>query len=442
MKNKETVYKVIPPKKINEEITVTAKVPGSKSATNRAMLLAALANGESTVRGGLKSGDSDSFINCLKELGFEVYDAPFGEMNRIVTIKGNGGKIPVRKASINVGSAGTAARFISAMLAFSEGEYDIESSEQMKKRPMSPLIETLRSCGATVICTESEGHFPIKVKGAGDKIPDEFGVNIDESSQFLSALMTASGTLKRKTVINISGSHGMKYAEMTMKMMEEFGVKSCFEERENGLVCEISGGGYTAADYNVEPDVSAACYFYAMAAVSGADIAVEGVKRNTLQGDIEFLNILEKMGCTIHETALGLAVKGNKGRLKGGFTADMSSFSDQALTLAAIAPFADAPITITGIGHIRYQECDRIKAIVNNLNLMGIKTEEYTDKTVIYPGTPVQCDIETYDDHRTAMSFAVTGLRSGLRIKNPECCKKTFSNYFQEFERMLNLLRE
>ncbi len=442
VKMNKTFYEVIPPEKINKDITVTARVPGSKSVTNRALLLAALADGESEIRGGLKSGDSDSFLECLKELGFKVGVTEDGEMNRNVSILGTGGKIPSKKAGINVGSAGTAARFLAAMLAFSDGEYNIDSSDQMKKRPMSPLIETLRSCGAEVICTENEGHFPIIVKGAGNNIPDEFSVNIDESSQFLSALLIAAGTLKRKTVIKINGSHGMSYAVMTVKMMRDFGVSADFLNDKNGLRCEITGTGYKAGDYNVEPDISAACYFYAAAAVLGADIAVENVKRETLQGDIAFLDILEKTGCTVHETETGLAVKGKGGKLRGGFAADMSSFSDQALTLAAIAPFADAPITIAGIGHIRYQECDRIKAIINNLSLLGVKTEEYPGKTVIYPAAPRFCEIETYDDHRVAMSFAVTGLRTGLRIKNPDCCKKTFSGYFKELERVLSLLSE
>jgi len=222
-------------------------------------------------------------------------------------------------------------------------------------------------------------------------------------------------------------------------MMKSFGVPVQKQENNGEIAYLFSGeGSYQALDYDIEPDMSAAAYFYTLAAVLGIQITVKGVTGEMLQGDVEFLKVLEKMGCEVFVNADGgISAKGTK-KLKGGFSVDMSAFSDQALTLAAIAPYADKPITITGIGHIRLQECDRIKAIVENLTALGIRTDEKEDQVIIYPGVMKGCEIETFEDHRVAMSFALTGLRTeGVVIKNPGCCKKTFAEYFEVLEKVL-----
>lgn len=440
--NKE-IYEVKCPKKINKNILVETAVPGSKSITNRALLLAAMAEGTSTLNGCLTSDDAKHFLECLKTLGFPVEEVSDGALGSNITITGYGGDIPNKKAEIYVGSAGTAARFLVAMLAFSDGDYVVNSSEQMKKRPMQPLIDALKNAGAKVVCLEEEGHFPLHIIGTKDKtsIPDSYTVNIDKSSQFLSALLIAVGTLGKKAEINVVGNHGLSYVDLTAEMMRSFGVSVEKWTIDEKITYLFSGeGSYKALNYDVEPDMSAAAYFYALAAVLGTKVAVKGVTRYMLQGDVEFLNVLEKMGCDVQEKNDGtVVVTGTEdGKLRGGFSVDMSAFSDQALTLAAIAPFADAPITITGIGHIRLQECDRIHAIVQNLTTLGIKTEEKEDEVTIYPGVPKSGDVETYDDHRVAMSFALTGLRTaGVRILNPSCCKKTFAEYFDVLEKVL-----
>lgn len=435
------IYEVIPPVKITAGRTVRVTVPGSKSITNRALLLAAVSDGTSKLSGCLTSDDARHFIECLKSLGFPVSEVSDGRLGSDITITGFGGDIPKKSAEIYVGSAGTAARFLAAMLAFSDGEYMLNSSEQMKKRPMQPLIDALRGAGARVECTESEGHFPLKITGAGrSSLPDSITVNIDKSSQFLSALLIASGTLGKPIAINVTGSHGLSYVDMTAKMMKSFGVTAQKQEDNGQIQYTFSGRErYKTADYAVEPDMSAAAYFYALAAVTGARVIVNGVSENMLQGDTQFLQLLQKMGCKVENAGGEICVTGaDGGHLTGGFTADMSAFSDQALTLAAIAPFADAPITITGIGHIRLQECDRIKAITDNLAALGIKTDEKPDEVTIYPGAPHGGDIETFDDHRVAMSFTLTGLRTkGVRILNPSCCKKTFAEYFEVLEKTL-----
>lgn len=439
----ENIYTVNKPQIINRNKKITVNVPGSKSITNRALLIGALAEGVSTLNGCLTSDDAMHFLSCLKTLGFPITETSDGRLGSNISIKGSGGDIPEKKAEIYVGSAGTAARFLVAMLAFSDGEYTVNSSEQMKKRPMQPLIDSLRDAGAVVKCLEEEGHFPLHIKGAkaNGQIHHSFSVNIDKSSQFLSALMIAAGTLDKDSEINVSGSHGLAYVDLTAEMIRDFGV-SADKKTEDGKVRYILKGdeSYKCTDYDIEPDMSAAAYFYAMAAILGVSVCVKGVKEKMLQGDTEFLKLLEKMGCTssLSENGDIIITGATDGRLKGGFTIDMSAFSDQALTLAAIAPFADAPITITGIGHIRLQECDRIKAISENLTRLGIKTNESESSITIYPGEPVGAEIETYDDHRVAMSFALTGLRTeGVKILNPICCKKTFGEYFDVLESAL-----
>ncbi len=442
----ENIYKVPTIKNISQKKIINARVPGSKSITNRALLISAMAEGKSRLFGCLTSDDARHFLQCLKVLGFPVSESPDGVIGSNIEITGFGGDIPVKNAEIYVGSAGTAARFLVAMLAFSDGEYTVNSSEQMKKRPMQPLIDSLRNAGAVVECIEEDGHFPLHIVGSKrfGQLPDTFSVNIDKSSQFLSALMIAAGTMRKSAVINVEGSHGLSYAKMTADMMKQFGVEAILKETDDGKISYVFSGNnsYKARDYSIEPDMSAAAYFFAMAAVLGVGVKVQGVRSEMLQGDIEFIKLLEKMGAksAIHENDSDIVLTGSEnGALKGGFTIDMSSFSDQALTLAAIAPFADAPITITGIGHIRLQECDRIRAISHNLNTLGIRTDERDESITIYPGVPCGGSIETFDDHRVAMSFALTGLKTeNVRIINPECCKKTFAEYFQTLEKALS----
>ena len=456
MVNSGDIIEFYPIKKaenVNTDKIVPVVVPGSKSITNRALLIAAMANGKSTLKGCLTSEDATHFLECIRTLGFPVEVVSDGQLGGDITITGFGGDIPNKKAEIYVGSAGTAARFLVAMLAFSQGDYVVNSSNQMKKRPMQPLIETLRNAGAFVECMEEEGHFPLHIVGIGkkEKIPEKISVNIDKSSQFLSALLIAAGTFGKKTEIEVVGSHGLSYVDLTADMMKSFGVSVIKKEVDGQVFYELSGTDcYHALTYDVEPDMSAAAYFYALAAILGAKISVSGVREDMLQGDTQFLDLLEKMGCRkklidqtlidaqkLSDSCLGnILLEGPAGgKLKGGFTIDMSAFSDQALTLAAIAPFADAPISIVGIGHIRLQECDRIRAIVDNLTAMGIQVEEKEDAVTIYPGLPHCCDVATYDDHRVAMSFALTGLRTeGIYIMNPACCKKTFAQYFDVLE--------
>lgn len=416
--------------------TIHVKVPGSKSITNRALLLAMLSDGKSHLTGAQFSEDSSHFLQCLSDLSFDVASRPeTGE----VSVHGLSGRLPVKKASLYVGSAGTAARFLSAVLGVSEGEFFLDASEQMKKRPMAPLLSALQSIGCDISFAEKEGYFPFTLHARGFQNTD-LTIDIDKSSQFLSALLIAAPLAKEDVKIKVAGTHGMAYIEMTCRMMKQFGVLTEHPAPDTFLI--KAGQTYRAQDYAIEPDVSAACYFYALAALSGCSVIVDGVPEHSLQGDTEFLSILEKMGCRVTRTNEGICITGPTGRLHG-LTVDMSACSDQAITLAAIAPFADSPVTITGIGHIRGQESDRLSAIAENLTAMGIRCEERADSITIYPGVPKPAHIKTHDDHRLAMGFAVTGLfAEGIVIENPFCCKKTFAEFFECLEEAVENLQK
>lgn len=441
----QTIEKYEVKKAVCREIEVD--VPGSKSITNRALLIAALAEGKSVLRGVLFSDDSRHFLQALIDLGFEV---EIDETCAVVSIVGCGGKIPAYEspvdekmknvsddgmpvnASINVGSAGTAARFLTAYLGLSKGRYFVDSSQQMKKRPMEELLKALEDLGASIEFLEEAYHFPFII--GNDKVSKyEVTIDVDKSSQFLSALLIASVLFTEDFVIHVKGHHGMSYVKMTIAMMEQFGVKvDCLTED----TFRISGdASYTARDYRIEPDVSAAAYFYAMAPVLSVPAKVHHVHWKSLQGDITFLHVLEAMGCGSVELEDGIRIYPPQEGLCGG-TFDLSAFSDQALTLAAISCFAKSPVTIEGIGHIRYQECDRLHAIMTNLTNMGIKCEEPEEGTIrIYPGQPKPCEIGTFEDHRVAMAFAIPGLvTDGIVIKDPGCCRKTFETYFEVLE--------
>lgn len=423
-----------------KEKHISVTVPGSKSITNRALLLAALARGKSRLTGVLFSDDSRYFIECLKSLGVTVRA---DEAAKTVEIEGCAGTVPNKEAQVYVGSAGTAARFISAFLGIAGGSHLVDASEQMRKRPMQPLLDSLCGVGAGVSCMNEKGHFPFVIEGAAllgsEGKRQSLSVNIDNSSQFLSALLIAFGAYSGGADIEVVGNHGMSYIDMTVKMMEQFCVKAVRTQR--GYSIE-GGQSYASRDYAIEPDASAACYFYAMAALLGISVTVPGIHLDSLQGDVGFLRILESMGCSYEDMAEGICLKGAPRGELSGVCADMHACSDQAITLAAIAPFASSEVRITGIRHIRLQESDRIAAICTELKRMGVDCEENEDGIVIRPSMPRPALVHTYDDHRMAMGFSLTGLRAaGIEIDDPHCCRKTFENYFEVLDETIGKLK-
>ena len=430
------IYNLLKTQSVRKEPLIVS-VPGSKSITNRALLLATLAKGSSLLKGVLFSDDSRHFLKCIQALGFET---SVDEANKTVTVEGLGGPLPLASARQYVGSAGTAARFLTAYLGLSHGVFYMDASEQMRKRPMAPLLDSLKELGCQIFYFpgHKHGHFPFFLRGHGFK-RDHITVNIDHSSQFLSALLIVSCLSPQDFTTEIEGTHGMAYIEMTLRMMEQFGVT--VERPSDSVFLTRAGQHYQAQEYQVEPDVSAACYFYAMCPLLNIPVQVEQVHFDSLQGDVAFIRLLEQMGCEAVDTPEGILLSPPKDGCFRGITADMSACSDQAITLAAIAPYAEGPTTITGIGHIRYQESDRLTAMTTELTKMDIRCESDESSITIYPGQPSPAQVETYEDHRMAMGFALTGLRSpGIVIKDPKCCRKTFEEYFEVLENAIKSL--
>lgn len=420
-------------RKQNKPISGIVKVPGSKSMTNRALLLATLSKKDSKLSGVLFSDDSRHFLMCLEQLGFRLQ---IDELNKTVTMQGTGGNIPNKTGSINVGSAGTAARFLTALLALSDGEYIIDCSEQMKKRPMKPLFDALTEMGASFTFLEEEGFLPARVIGNGGTCTD-VTMDISKSTQFLSALLMVAPLTKNGLRIKItSEKKDGAYIRITRKMMEQFGAKVDFD----GEVYEVLGDQeVVVGDYYIEPDVSAACYFYAIAALLGGSITVKNVLNSSMQGDMKFLGALKQLGCKVEETEVGITVSGPNGGVYEGIDIDMNDFSDQSLTMAALAAYATTPTVIRNVGHTRLQECNRMAAIVNELNRVGVNCIEEGDDLRITPGEIKPAIIETYEDHRVAMAFSLLGLKSeGIIINNPDCCKKTFEEYFEVLDELLD----
>ena len=415
------------------------RVPGSKSITNRALLLAAQSVGVCTLKGVLFSADSRTFLNCLQNLGFEL---TIREAQQEVTIIGTGGKIPNSTASIYVGSAGTAARFLTVFLAAAGGDYIVDASAQMRKRPMEPLIAALRKAGVEICCLEEEGHFPFQLHSAGIQV-SEMTIDTTVSSQFASALMMSAALMKQGLTIHLTGGRVTgSYILMTLHMMHQFGIPVDLKEG----VCKIPGGCHsTLEQYQIEPDVSAAGYFFAMAPLLQSCVLVQNVHLDSMQGDIRFLDICRKLGCRITDTSQGVQVDGRGVTEYHGIEVNMKDFSDQTLTLAAIAPFAQGETKITGIGHIRKQESDRLSVILTELQRMGIDCEELPEEEgiCIHGGTVQPSVVQTYEDHRVAMAFALTGLRAGgITIDNPDCCAKTFEQYFQVLDELIDRIGE
>ncbi|SDP46695.1 3-phosphoshikimate 1-carboxyvinyltransferase [Litchfieldia salsa] len=409
-------------------------IPGSKSLTNRAFIISALAKGKSTVTGFLKSDDSYWCIDSLKRLGVNIEIK--GET---AYIEGNGGKW--ESSHLYIGAAGTIARFLPGALAVSgEGAWEIEASESMSKRPVSPLIDALRELGAEITFLNKEGHYPLLIKGK-ELSGGVISLSGNLSSQFISGLLIAAPYFKESITITIK-DHIVQHAYvlLTLELMKQFGAEVQYDKNLNNIV--VYPSTYTPRDINLEADVSTACYFLALAAVTNGRIRIENLTYETKQPDIKMVDVLEKMGCKVRKGSSFIELEGVP-QLKGGFEISMREMSDQTLTLAAIAPFADGPITIKDVEHIRHHESNRISVICESLSNLGIKVEEFKDGLKVYPGIPKPTSLNTHDDHRVAMSLALIGSRvEGIQINDPGCVSKTCPEYFALLESLgLNIIQ-
>ena len=415
---------------IRKPLDTTIEVPGSKSYTNRALLVAALARGVSTVTGALFSDDTYYMCNALQKLGVEIDP---DEKRATFDVPGNGGDIPVSGAELYIGNSGTTSRSLTAYVSLGHGTFVIDGDEPMRRgRPISDLLDALTQMGVSAHSQFDNGHLPVIIEANGLD-GGKTRLDVSKSSQFLTALLLIAPCAKSGMEIEVVGARKMPYIDITLAVMEAFGVQVVNEDYK---YFRIKGGQhYQPRVYNVEPDASSASYFFAAAALTGGRVTVPYLHLDSTQGDIQFVQVLEQMGCQVTVSDVGITVNGPQ-QLRG-IDVDMRAISDTALTLAAIAPFADSKVTIRNIEHTRWQETDRIHAMVTELRKLGVPVVEHQDGLEVSPAPITPTAIDTYDDHRMAMAFALVGLKvPGIRINDPECVSKTFPNYFEVLEQL------
>lgn len=413
---------------IDHPIDASVTLPGSKSYTNRALIIAALADGTSTLRHALFSDDTVYMARALRELGIPV---TADETTNTYIVEGRGGAVTAGQAELFVGNSGTSARFLTALAALGSGRYTVDGVPRMRERPMQPLLASLRQLGGEVRSRFHNECLPIEISGQGLRGGCATMAG-DQSSQYFSALLMAAPYMAEGLDLAVAGDliHG-QYITMTLKSMADFDVAATAEGQERYLVAP--GQRYAARTYDIEPDASAASYFFAAAALTGGRIRVENLGAGSAQGDLEFVDVLAEMGCTVDKGSNYVTVAGPR-RLRG-IDVDMGALSDTFMTLAALAPFADRPTTIRGIAHTRLQETDRVSAMAKELRKLGVAVTETNDSLRIEPGPLHSATINPHDDHRIAMSFALVGLRQpGIVISNPACVAKTFPDYFERMQ--------
>jgi len=421
--------------------------PGSKSITNRALILAALTKGKTTLIGALASDDTQVMFSGLVQLGLSL---DWNTEQCRIDVKGQGRQFPYQQADIYVGNSGTTARFLTAMLAFAEGDYRIHGKPRMHQRPIRDLVEALNTLGGNVAYEAEEGFPPLLIRSptgnhpalsgtppqeGNNSLPKIVSVSGSVSSQFLTALLLASPLAARRSAVEIrvSGELVSKpYIEMTLRMMQSFGVVVGTDEHFRSFRIAEGTVYQSPGVYVIEPDASAASYFLAVAAICGGSVTVQGLSKNSLQGDIAFAECLERMNCKVTWNENSITVCRPPERPLRGISVDMNSISDTAQTLAVVALFAEGSTEIRNIEHVRFKETDRIADLATELRRFGAIVEERQDGLrIIPPETLFPATVQTYDDHRMAMSFAVAGLRlPGVVICDPDCTQKTFPGFF------------
>ncbi len=406
-------------------ISGSVRLPGSKSYTNRALPIAALADGVSTISGALDSDDTRYMVEALRLLGIEV-DANWDAST--IRVAGQGGQIPSNSAELYLGNSGTSMRFLTAIATLADGDIRLDGTKRMRERPLAPLIDGLSALGVDIKSESNNGCPPVIVRAAG--LPGgTIRMRGDVSSQYFSAVAMVLPYARSPLEIAVEGDLVSKpYIDMTASTMRAFGVELRHDHYQRLWV--DSDRQYTARDYVVEPDASAASYFFALAAVSGGTITVEHLPASSRQGDLAFVDALEQMGCVVTRSANSVTVTGPE-RLTG-IEIDMNAISDTVPTLAAIAPFASGRVAIRNVQHIRVKETDRIAAVVTELRRMAVDVDEFDDGLVIHPSNPTPTTIRTYDDHRMAMSFAIAATQvSGTSIADPGCVAKTVPGFWK-----------
>jgi 3-phosphoshikimate 1-carboxyvinyltransferase len=415
---------------ITEPLLARLRPPGSKSITNRALVCAALADGVSTLTGALDSEDTRVMIDCLGRLGIPV---ELGDAGRTLVVHGASGRVPAIEAELFCANSGTTIRFLTALTTHGHGSYRLDGIPRMRERPIGDLLDALNQLGATVRSERGDGCPPVAVHANG--LPGGTAtVRGDISSQFLSGLLLAAPGARGPVELQVVGPLvSQPYIRISLAVMEAFGVNAVTNEELTQFQV-AAPAPYRARVFAIEPDASAASYFLAAAAIAGGEVTVEGLGAESLQGDVAFVDCLEQMGCEVCRGANSVTVIG---RALRGIDVDMNAISDTVQTLAVVALFANGPTTIRNVGHIRHKETDRISALVCELRKCGAVVIEREDGLTIEPGPHTAATIDTYNDHRMAMSFALAGLRiPGIHIRNPECVGKTYPGFFDDLAKL------
>ncbi|NGP45899.1 3-phosphoshikimate 1-carboxyvinyltransferase [Bacillaceae bacterium SIJ1] len=424
-------YKEVNIRGYEKPVQGSVTIPGSKSFTNRALALAAFSEGTSHLTGVLQSDDSYFCLESLKALGVKI------ELDGETTkIEGIGGQRLAHSAQMYIGASGTNGRFLPGLVAaHTDVPQEIRASKRMSERPVEPLFNVLTSLGQKVEYTGKEGFYPVTLHPSAFT-GGEATISGQLSSQFISGILMAAPASEQGVVLNVTdGIVQHAYVNITVELMRAHGVDVQHNDRFDRFV--VKPQTYQAKDYALEADASTAGYFFALAALHGTTIEVTNMNPETNQPDFLLLKVLEQLGCQVAIDGTCVKVTGPE-QLKGNCTISMREMSDQALTLAALAPFADGPITITEVEHIRHHESDRIAAMATSLKQLGIDVQEHIDGWTIQPGSPASTDpLSSYDDHRVAMSLAVIGTKAGnLTISDPGCVSKTCPTFFSLIEQL------
>lgn len=420
----------LPIEPVGGPLEATAVVPGSKSVTNRALVCAALATGTSQLDGALFADDTEAMLGVLAALGI---DHTTDVERATIEITGCAGAVPETSEAIDTRQSGTTSRFTLPLLALGSGAYRVTAHPQMQARPMGTTFEALAELGAGIEALGEAGHLPATIT-AGGRRTSVLQIAGDASSQFLSGLLMIGPCLPDGLIVELTTELVSRpYVELTIAVMASFGA---LVDQPDERTFAVAAGGYRATTYTVEPDASAASYPLAAAALCGGSVLVPGLGPDALQGDAAFADVLGQMGATVRRSQRGTVVEAERGQLEGG-TFDFTHISDTAQTLAAIAPFAASPVTITGIGFIRRKEIDRIAAVATELRRAGVQVDDDPDGWTIHPGPVAPTTFETYDDHRMAMSFGLIGLVTpGISITGPSCVAKTFPGYWSMLDQI------
>jgi 3-phosphoshikimate 1-carboxyvinyltransferase len=401
------------------------RVPGSKSYTHRVLIASALASGTSRILNALRSEDTLFTLGALHQMGVSI-----SEQSAELEIEGLGGRFRASGHPIYLGNSGTSMRLLISIAALGEGDYLLTGTRRLQERPVQALIDSLGQIGVPARCVNNNGCPPLIVSGGSVK-GGHATIDCSVSSQFLSSLLLMAPLTEKGLEIRVAqGPVSKPYIDLTIDIMQAYGIEV---ERTGYDVFVVPGRqAYRPGTYTVESDVSNASYFWAAGAISGKSIKVLGVNRNSLQGDLEILRLFEEMGCRVHAEPDGITVTG--GALQG-ITADMGDMPDMVPTVAVVAAFAHGTTCIHNVAHLKAKECDRLAAVITQLDAMGIHAHNAGDDLYIQGGQPAAAEIETYNDHRIAMSFAVAGLgAAGTRIRNPSCVEKSFPMFWQVFQ--------